>query len=73
MESIVGGRSGIVQGAINSGQSTLSAATARLLDELKQASAEQTLLTLAALEYYERCLLDALLPGEKPAPRAARC
>lgn len=59
MESIVGGRSGITSAYLGSSSTS---AVADLFSDLQRESAEQALFTLAALDYYEQKLLDALLP-----------
>ncbi|GIV17150.1 MAG: hypothetical protein KatS3mg022_2585 [Armatimonadota bacterium] len=61
MESIVGGRGGVISAHMDNGS---AAALISLFSSLQRESAEQTLFALALLDHYEQKLLDALLPDE---------
>lgn len=60
MESIVGRGSGLAFADVDKQPQRRPTATARLLCDMQRESAEQTLFTLAALEYYEQELLRVL-------------
>ncbi len=60
MESVMGGRGGIVLFGADEQQQRHSVATAQLLCDLQRESAEQALFTLAALEFYEQELMRTL-------------
>ncbi|MCL6475863.1 MAG: hypothetical protein K6U75_12520 [Firmicutes bacterium] len=63
MESIMGGRGGIVSSITNERQQRHLVATLTLFRDLQRESAERALFTLAALEFYEEKLLRTLRQG----------
>jgi len=63
MESVMGGRGGIVLSSVDEQQRRQSLAVIGLLTDLQRESAQQTLFTLAALEFYEEELLRTLRQG----------
>jgi hypothetical protein len=65
MESVVGRRGGIGLSGVDEKHQRRSVATAQLLCDLQRESADQALLTLAALESCEQELLHTLHQGRR--------
>ena len=63
MESVMGGRGSIVLSSVDEQQRRQSLAVIGLLTDLQRESAQQTLFTMAALEFYEEELLRTLRQG----------
>jgi hypothetical protein len=63
MESVMGGRGSIVLSSVDEQQRRQSLAVIDLLTDLQRESAQQTLFTMAALEFYEEKLLRTLRQG----------